>query len=144
MKTEHQFNSYLRKEFKKVQGYEVVKISDRFKVGLPDWFVFHNGRAAVVECKFAKVWSDGNVLSHTLSKVQKTALERFERVGLTTAVVVGVDDLKKVWVGPHRVMTSGGNISGILMKEHYKEFDFRGAADILYYLFCGVDLGQSK
>jgi hypothetical protein len=80
MKTEHDFNAWLKKEFRQFDEYKAVKISDRFKIGLPDWLIFHKGKAVVVECKFAKNMTDKstkNLLTHSVKPPQITALKSF-------------------------------------------------------------------
>lgn len=136
MKSEHQFNAFLKKEFKKHEDFKAVKVSDRFKIGLPDWMIFHSGRAVVVECKWAATCSlTVNALGHTLSKTQITALKSFSKVGVTGAVLIGFGPTKSMSVGCYSHFNDAGNIKGSVVHELFTTFEMSDTLGLLQYLF---------
>jgi hypothetical protein len=136
MKNENEFNAYLKKEFKKHPLYKAVKISDRFKIGLPDWLVFYQGRAAVVECKFSPKWYDEkNILNHTVSKPQITSLNGFATVRVPSLVLIGVADRKMMYVGRPEFLTASGNVTGSILYNHFFSFYFTDIGGLLKHLF---------
>lgn len=136
MKNENEFNAFLKKEFKKHPEYKAVKISDRFKIGLPDWLVFYQGRAAVVECKFASKWyNDKNVLGHTVSKPQITSLKGFSAVAIPSLVLIGFADRKEMFIGRPEHLTPTGNVTGNIIVNHFFGFAFKEIDLLLKHLF---------
>lgn len=137
MKNENEFNAYLQKEFKKHSEYKAVKVSDRFKIGLPDWLIFHTGCAAAVECKYAKTWRlNQNMLGHPVSRPQITALKSFHNVNIPSAILIGVDDAKTMYLGPYEVVTKTGNVTGEIMQQGgFQVFKMSEVHDLLKYLF---------
>jgi hypothetical protein len=136
MKNENEFNAYLKKEFKKYSQYKAVKISDRFKIGLPDWLIFCGGRAAAVECKFAIDWyEDKNILKHTVSKPQITSLNGFAAVAVPSLVLIGVVGQRKMYVGRPEHLTPSGNVTGKILNNHFFSFYFTDIDGLLKHLF---------
>lgn len=136
MKNENEFNAYLKKEFKKFSQYKAIKVSDRFKIGLPDWLIFHQGRAAAVECKFAKEWHNGkNVLNHAVSGPQITALNGFSAVSVPALVLIGFADRKEMYVGRPGHLTPTGNVTGNIIFENFFGFAFGEIDLLLKHLF---------
>ena len=138
MKNENEFNAFLKKEFKKHSEYKAIKVSDRFKIGLPDWLVFHEGRAAAVECKFAGEWyDDKNILKHTVSRPQITCLNGFSAVAVPSLILVGIADKKKMYVGRPEHLTTSGNVTGTILYNHFFSFDFKEIKELLKNFFEG-------
>lgn len=137
MKSEHEFNAFLKKEFRKYSEYKAIKISDRFKIGLPDWLIFHDGRAVAVECKWAKEYKiESNILGHSLSAPQVTVLKSFEGVQVPAVVLVGLSDTKTMAVGSWAAFTKGGNITGrIMINARFEFFPMTDTYDLLKHLF---------
>ena len=136
MKNENEFNAFLKKEFKKYSQFKAVKISDRFKIGLPDWLIFHNGKAAAVECKFAKEWyMDKNILKHTVSKPQITSLKGFSAVSVPSLILIGIADKGLMYVGRPEFLTDSGNVTGHILFNHFFAFDFKKCNELLEHLF---------
>jgi hypothetical protein len=73
MKNENEFNADLGKELRKSKLFSVIKSSDKFKAGIPDFFVFGPGKTLHLECKFiAELPKKGvsKVLKHKISPSQ--------------------------------------------------------------------------
>lgn len=137
MKDENAFNAFLKKEFKKHSEYKALKVSDRFKIGIPDWLIFHTGCAVAVECKFTKNWNyDKNLLKHPVSQPQLSTLTGFYQVGVPAAVLIGIDDTCSMLVGSHKSISKVGNASGRDLREGgFQEFDMSEVYAMLKYLF---------
>lgn len=119
MKNENEFNAFLKKEFKKHAEYKAIKISDRFKIGLPDWLIFHDGAAVAVECKFAKEFKKAGMLYHKVTPPQLTTLKGFSAVKIPALIVIGVGDERLIYVGSHKHVTDTGNITGEVLKRNF-------------------------
>jgi len=139
VKNENEFNSFLSREFKKCKGYKAVKVSDRFKIGLPDWLLFHEGRAVAAECKFAKEWKKGNMLGHAVTAPQITALEGFSSVNVSSRVVVGVADPRVIYVGCFRDITDKGNVTGEILDAKFRKYTYGEAALLLRSMFSNAE-----
>lgn len=100
MKTEHEFNKFLTRQFK-ILGteYKAIKTSDRFKIGLPDWIVIHKGRTVAIEVKFVRsIPKKGKLLKHEVSGAQRSNLTSFKLAGAPSFVLIGVGDQKTMYV----------------------------------------------
>jgi hypothetical protein len=135
MKNEHEFNAYLKKEFKKHSEFKAIKISDRFKIGLPDWLLFHRGKAAVLECKWAKTCAKGNILGHTLSKPQVTSLKGFSAVSVPAMVLVGIEDERSMVLGCYSFFSETGNLCGAVVQDRFQKFAMTQVHELLWHLF---------
>lgn len=109
MQNENYFNAYITAKIKHMgKSYKVVKTSDRFKLGMPDWLLFHRGNAVAVEAKFVKTRKKkGNVLTHKLSGSQQTALQSFTHAGVPGWVLLGIADEKGMYLIPPQEFVDG-------------------------------------
>lgn len=119
MKTEHEFNAYLSKEFKKLKpAFYAQKMSDRFAVGVSDFLLFHSGRATVFETKFIRELPkrNGKVLSHAFDGKQLTYFKSISNTGNSAFGVVGVGEEKTAYVVPFYNIPESGNWSATQFK----------------------------
>lgn len=135
MKNENEFNAFLKGDFRRCKGYKAIKVSDRFKIGLPDWLIFHDGRAVAAECKFAKTWKKGNMLAHPVTPPQITSLEGFSAVFVSTAIIIGVADPRVIYVGRYKDLTPSGNVTGEILDRDFRKFQFGDVRWILEHMF---------
>jgi hypothetical protein len=136
MKTEHDFNAWLKKELRRVAEYKAVKISDRFKIGLPDWLIFHHGRAVVVECKFIPdLAKNKNLLGHPVTRPQITSLKSFEAVDVLPFVLVGVRGENIMYLGSYHELTSSGNVTLDILDSAFKMYGHSQISLLLEYMF---------
>jgi Holliday junction resolvase len=69
----------------RVRGFYVIKISDRFRSGIPDLYAARDGKSYWFEVKRP----DGRV-----SKLQEYEIEQLRAAGITAAVVRSVSDVE--------------------------------------------------
>jgi hypothetical protein len=136
MKTEHDFNAWLKKELKRFDSYKAVKISDRFKIGLPDWLIFHHGRAVVVECKFIQdITKSKYLLGHPVTRPQITSLKSFEAVDVLPFILIGIRGEKIMYLGGYQELTSSGNVTLGVLDSAFKMYGHSQIDMLLNYMF---------
>lgn len=100
MRTENEFNARLTKDIRKLgTTYKAIKMSDRFKIGVPDWLMFYEGRAVAVEAKFVqKIPPKRKVLSHPVTGPQISYMKSLSLAGVPCKVIIGAsfDDLVRI------------------------------------------------
>lgn len=100
MNNENDFNGYLSKEIRKLgTAYKAVKLSDKFKIGLPDWFMFHQGLTVAVESKFFQRFPKrGRVLKHPVTGPQISYMKSLSLAGVPCKVIIGSSATGLVYV----------------------------------------------
>lgn len=90
MKTEGEFSSYLTRKIRELgPKYKAVKLSDRFRIGLADWIIIHEGRVAALEAKFVKqLPKRGQLLKHPVTGPQMTSLLSMSMAGCRSWVLI--------------------------------------------------------
>jgi len=100
LRTENEFNARLTRDIRKLgTTYKAIKMSDRFKIGVPDWLMFYEGRAVAVEAKFIqKIPARRKVLSHPVTGPQISYMKSLTLAGVPCKVIIGAafDDLVRV------------------------------------------------
>ena len=91
-KSENDFNAHLTSSIKKLgTSYKAIKTSDRFKIGMADFLIFHKGMCCAVESKYiSKIPSKGNMLKHVVSGPQLSFLKGMELAGARTHIILGI------------------------------------------------------
>lgn len=111
-KTEHDMNAFLTAKIKKLgTSYKSLKMSDRFKVGIADFLIFHDGRCVAAECKFvSKIPSKGRLLSHPLKGPQVTFMKTMQLAGVNSFVLLGIGEESCIYVIQPDMFDEEGNI----------------------------------
>jgi hypothetical protein len=109
MKNEHEFNAYFTKTVKKMGTiYKIIKASDRFKLGVPDWLIIHDGKIVALESKFVKsIPSRGKILDRQVTMPQVSFLKSIALAGGRAYVIVGIQEIRKFIVAPYIVFNDG-------------------------------------
>lgn len=109
MKNEHEFNAYITKTVKKLgTDYKIIKASDRFKLGVPDWLIIHEGRVVALESKFIKsVPSRGKLLDRQVTMPQVSFMKSIVLAGGRSFVIVGIQEIREFIVAPYVVFNEG-------------------------------------
>lgn len=113
MNTENEFNAYLTKEIRKLgTSYKAIKMSDRFKIGVPDWIMFHAGKSVAVEAKFArKLPQRGKVLNHPVTGPQISYLKSLALAGVPGKVLIAASFDNLIRIVPLESLPEDGNFT---------------------------------
>lgn len=113
MKNENEFNRHLKSGFQKVgTSIKAIKVSDRFHIGASDWLVFVKGNCHAIEAKFVKkLQNRGKLLRHVVSGPQVTFMHSMELAGVKSWVLIGVGDLRKMFLLRWDYFYESGNMA---------------------------------
>ena len=115
MRTENQFNAYLSGEFKRFYPkLTYMKTSDKYNVGVPDFFLWAYGTCRGLESKFIKKLpenADSKLLEHPFSPTQLTFLHKIEGTFNHGFGVIGCDANKIMYVIRSPFIPSNGNMT---------------------------------
>lgn len=140
MNNENDFNGYITKEVRKLgTDYKAIKLSDKFKIGLPDWIMFYRGQAVAVESKYVqRLPKRGKVLKHPVTGPQISYMNSLSLAGVSCKVVIGTAFSGMIYVLDFTELPVGGNFyPGDLgkMTAHCK---INQIQDLMDLLFMGV------
>lgn len=92
--------------------FKVQKVSDRFKVGVSDWLIFHEGLVIAIEAKYIQkvpATAGNRLLRHTVTGPQRTYLKTLAEAKVPSWVIVGIGGERKVVVVPFSKLPVAGN-----------------------------------
>lgn len=142
MRDENEFNKTITEGIKRLgTSYRAIKASDRFHIGMPDWFIFHDGRTAAVEAKFVKEEKQkGAVLSYKMTGAQYSFMQKMELAGVPGWLLLGVKDVRRMFLIP-AVEVIDGQIywEDFVHNPHWKGFYFHEVRDMVDWLFGGYN-----
>ena len=139
---ENLFNAGLSKKIR-VRGnhYKAMKFSDRFKIGVSDWIIFHEGLSVCLEAKAIQGLPDKpstKVLKHTFEGPQLTFFKEMELANISAWGLVARLDLRKMLLIPAQKIPPSGNFTRLEFETLYREnpyFDFDDVQGMLDLLF---------
>lgn len=156
MNNENEFNAWLTKDIKKLgSSIKAVKFSDRFRPGVSDWLIFHNGITIAVESKAIKsLPKRGNALKHPVTGPQMTFFESMRLAGICGFVIVAELDIRVITAIPYPHVPENGNfpVKEISSAEHFTKvcptnpclkFKFTETRAMLEQMFFGNALWNS-
>jgi len=140
MNTENDFNGYITKEIRKLgTDYKAIKLSDKFKIGLPDWIMFYRGQAVAVESKFVRrLPKRGKVLKHPVTGPQISYLSSLSMAGVTCKVIVGAAFDSHIYVLDFTELPVGGNFYPTDFSWMKAKCRINRIQDLMDLLFMGV------
>ncbi|MCJ7523200.1 MAG: hypothetical protein MUP21_13425 [Dehalococcoidia bacterium] len=92
--------------------YKVQKVSDRFKAGVSDWLIFHEGMVIAIESKYImRVPSQPGtkLLRHVVSGPQRTYMKTMVEAHVPCWVIVGIGTERKIVAVPFSEVPATGN-----------------------------------
>jgi hypothetical protein len=139
---ENLFNAALSKKIKLLgKSYLALKFSDRFKIGLSDWIIFHEGLSVCLEAKAIQSLPEkatSKVLGHTFAGPQLTFFRDMDLVSVSCWGLVARLDLRKMLLIPASKLPASGNFTKREFETLYRElpvFDFDDVEGMLSLLF---------
>lgn len=140
MKNEHEFNSYLAKEFRKLTpDLKCLKASDKFSIGVSDFLLWYRSKSVAMECKFIKAFPKKpttDVLSHKFEGPQYSFLQQISMTGSHSYGLVGVASEKKMYLIPIYSLHKDGNYTlAEFMHQNFKAFAFDDVDGLIKRLF---------
>jgi hypothetical protein len=113
MGTENTFNGYVTSVVKRMGNtFKVQKISDRFKAGVSDWLIFHEGLVIAVESKYihrVPLQPGTKLLRHVVSGPQRTYMKTLAEAHVPCWVIVGIGTERRIVVVPFSALPVSGN-----------------------------------
>lgn len=141
MATENDFNGYLSTHIRRMgKAFKAVKIADKVKTGIPDFLIFHEGRAIAVECKHIAGLPSGErmALKHPVSGPQRTFLISLGFAGVPGFVVIACAADRTMTIVPAVYVPPSGNWTkeGILeARRAYGAYPYMEAERMIRELF---------
>lgn len=140
MKDENEFNARFSKQIKLMgSSFAVDKNSDRFRLGVADFAIYHQGLALSLESKFVKTLpkkGDAKVLKHPISGAQITYLKRMQLAGVRAGAIVGVLPYKKIVVVPMAYMATNWTLAEFeKLCQVCSKYDFSDVSSMVKFLF---------
>lgn len=113
MKNENEFNAWMTSQIRKLgTRYKAIKLSDRFRFGVSDWLIFHDGKGIAVESKAIKNLPKtmrGKALKHPVTGPQMTFFESMRLAGIKGYVIVAILDHRSITAVPYPCVPKHGN-----------------------------------
>lgn len=113
MGTENTFNGYVTSVMKRMGNkFKVQKVSDRFKSGVSDWLVFHEGLVIALESKYIQkmpLQPETKLLRHTVTGPQRTYMKTLAEANVPSWVIVGIGVERRIVVVPFPDIPVAGN-----------------------------------
>lgn len=140
MKTEGQFNAYLGKELKRfTPKLKVLKVADKFSVGISDFLIWANRRSCGIEAKFIKelpVRPLAKVLDHPFAGAQLTFLEDLNLAGSFGYGLVAVGSTEEMHLFMLESIPKTGNFTRQeFLRADKISFKFDQVPQLVDYLF---------
>jgi len=92
--------------------FKVQKISDRFKAGVSDWLIFHEGLVIAIESKYihkVPLQPGTKLLRHVVSGPQRTYMKTLAEAHVPCWVIVGIGTERRIIVVPFSALPAAGN-----------------------------------
>lgn len=138
MKTENEFNAWLGNNIRKLEpyGFFLLKVAEKYHIGISDFFIWHGGSCAAIETKFVREMpkKTGKVLKHDFDGTQMTFLRRVANTGNPAWGLVAIHEEKRMVLVSYRHIPEEGNWSGKL-PEHLQSYDYKDWERLAYDLF---------
>jgi len=150
MNTEGEFNAFITKEIRMLgQEYKAIKLSDRFRIGLPDWIMIYKGRTIAVEAKFVKKTpTKGRLLNHPITAPQLSSLKSMALAGCGCWGLIANGETRRMAAVALTGIPETGNFSCDLftneMNRYVFLFDFTQTHNMLRTMFAVHTLISDK
>lgn len=142
MNTEGEFNAFITKEIRKLgPDFKAIKLSDRFRIGLPDWIMIYQGKAIAVEAKFVrKAPARGKLLSHPITPPQLSSLKSMALAGCGCWGLIANGETRRMAAVGLPGIPEGGNFTYDLFQDSLNRyvflFDFSDTHKMLKTMFA--------
>ena len=138
MKNENEFNAILGKHLKRYWGrYFHTKNADKYRVGVPDFYIWGPCGHASVECKFImrEPLDDKTpwLKKHKFTPEQITFLTCVKKAGGVAKGLIGIGEKKKMCV-VDLYYIKNGNVTGDVVGDYY-DITPKGVEELLKDLF---------
>lgn len=138
MKNENEFNGILGKHLKRYWGrYFHTKNADKYRVGVPDFYIWGLQKHVCIECKFIKSVpledSAAWLKKHKFTPEQVTFLKCVSSTGSRAYGLVGVGDKKKMFL-LDRTEIHKGNVTSET-HGHWFDISTDGVNELLKHIF---------
>jgi len=147
MKTENEFNAFIGKEIRKLEphGYLLLKVAEKYHIGVPDFFLWHNKSCAAIEAKFVREMPKrgGLVLKHAFDGRQVGFLRRVAATSNPAWGIIAIHEEKRIVALPYNQIPDSGNWNGTL-PEDFRSYHYDQVADLAGYFFYGWDFAKRK
>ena len=140
MKTENEFNAWLGNNIRKLEphGFFLLKVAEKYHIGISDFFIWHGGSCAAIETKFVREMpkKNGKVLKHEFDGKQVTFLHRVANTGNPAWGLVAIHEKKKIVAVPYRDIPADGNWCGDV-PDNFRSFKYDEIPSLLKWVFGG-------